>query len=269
MSAFFETYGLIVAAALLGGAGAGLLGVFVAGLRVPFLAVCAAHAALAGAVLGGLAGLPSTLSGFGGALGGALALAWVLRRRDVDPNRALGVLFSVMLGLAFLGIGVMRGSRSSALGLLWGNLLFVTPGQVAAMALVCALLGAFTIAFYRPLKVILFSRELAALMTPEGAILGALLVLGSAVITVNLHVVGGLLLYSLVLNPAIAAMAVARRYGQVLALGAVFGAASSLGGFLAAYAWDLPAGACIVLVSSLLVGAAHLARKVPTRREGN
>lgn len=259
MSGFLETYGLILVAALVGGAGAGLLGVFVAGLRVPFLAVCAAHAALAGAVLGPFVGLPSTLSGFVGALGGALALAWVLRHRNVDPNRALGVLFSVMLGLAFLGIGVMRGPRSGALGLLWGNLLFVTRSQVVVVALATLLLVAFAVVCRRSLKVVLFSRELAALLVPEGLILGALLVLGSAVITVNLHIVGGLLLYSLVLNPAVAALRAGRSYAAVLALGSAFGALSAVGGFLAAWAWDLPAGACIVLTSSALVAIVHIA----------
>jgi len=262
MSAFWQTYGLILAAAVVGGAGAGLLGVFVAGLRVPFLAVCAAHSALAGAGLGTLAGLPSTLSGFVGALVGALALAWILRHREVDANRALGVLFSVMLGLAFLGMGLMRGPRSAALALMWGNLLFVSGPQVALMAAVSLLLVVFAVVFHRSLKVILFSRELAALLVPEGLILGLLLVLGSAVITVNLHVVGGLLLYSLVLNPAVAALALSRRYATVLWLGAALGGVSAAGGFLAAYLWDLPAGACIVLTSSLLVGLAHGVRMI-------
>jgi ABC-type Mn2+/Zn2+ transport system permease subunit len=62
------------------------------------------------------------------------------------------------------------------------------------------------------------------------------------------------MLYSLISNPAVAALKVARSYGSALILGSAFGSLSALGGFLIAYWFDLPAGACIVLVSSALVG---------------
>ena len=50
-----------------------MLGFYIIGLRMPFIAVFAAHAAMAGAVFGDLAGLDHTVSGFAGALAGAAA----------------------------------------------------------------------------------------------------------------------------------------------------------------------------------------------------
>jgi len=246
----------ILAAAVLGGGSAGLLGVFLVGLRMPFLAVASAHAALAGAVLGGLAGLPPTPSGFAGALAGAGLLAFLVRHREIDPNVALGTLFSLMLGIAFLGIGLSPGPKSAALNLMWGSLLFVTPSQIALMGVLAALLLALLRIFHKELKLLLFSREVASLLIPADLVFGALVVLEAGIITINLETVGGLLLYSLICNPAVAALKVARRYGHALALAGALGAASAVGGFLAAWAMDLPVGACIVIVSSLLVLAA-------------
>ena len=105
-----------------------------------------------------------------------------------------------------------------------------------------------------PLRLLLFSRELAAVLLPERGLFLLVLVLSSAVVTVNLETVGGLMLYALIANPAVAALRLGRTYAAVLGLGAGFGAASAVAGFAVAYWLDLPVGACIVVVSSLLVG---------------
>jgi manganese/iron transport system permease protein len=254
MTAFFGIFGMILLAAVLGGGSAGLLGVFIVGLRMPFIAVFSAHAALAGAVFGVLFGFSPALCGFAGSLAGALLLAILLKNRTVDPNAAMGSLFSLMLGLAFLGIGLADGPKSPMLGLLWGSLLFVTKGQIIKMAVLSLILLIFTILFRNELKLILFSRELATLITNEWMILCLLLILSSAVITINLEIVGGMLLYSLIANPAVAALRFAGSYQSALILSTSFGALSAVGGFAAAYWFDLPVGACIVLFSSLIVG---------------
>ena len=93
------------------------------------------------------------------------------------------------------------------------------------------------------------------------AVWSGFLVLTAATLTVNFQTVGGLMIYSLISNPAAAAFQVTRGCRRTMFLSAVFGAVSGLGGFLIAAATDLPSGAVIVLVSSALVGvAAVLAR---------
>jgi manganese/iron transport system permease protein len=260
---FLSVFGMIIIAALLGGGSAGLLGVFVIGLRMPFIAVFSAHAALAGAVFGVLFGFSSSLSGFAGALVGAMLLGTLLRNRTVDPNAALGTLFSLMIGVAFLGIGLSQGSKSSMLGLMWGSLLFVTTGQIITMVILSSILVGFVILFEKELKVLLFSRELAAMMMPEWIIFSMLLILAAGIITINLEIVGGMLLYSLIANPAVAALRVARSYHAAMILSSILGALSALGGFMTAYWFDLPVGACIVLFSSLIVGISFLLVRHP------
>ncbi len=250
---FFQAFGVIMLAALLAGSSAGVLGVFVIGLKMPFLAICTAHAALAGAVLAELAGLPAGPGAFVGACVGALILAVLLHRRNIDINAALGVLFSVTIGIAFLGIGLSAGAKTEMFGLLWGSLLFVSWTHVWTMLGIATVLSLFVLLFGQQLKLMLFNRELAALMIYESVLLGALLLLASAIIAVNMEIVGGLLVFSLLSNPAIAALKLSRSFWGALLLSSVFGAASALLGFLAAYKWNLPTGACIVLTSSIIV----------------
>ena len=160
-------YLLILAAALLGGGSAGLAGCFTVALNLPFLAVCMAHAAMAGAVFAGLAGLPVGPGAFLGALAGSGLLLLLLHERDTAEGGAVGVVFSLMLGLAFLGMGLQDGPKTAALSLMWGSLLFVSPGQVARLAGVSLLLAAFVIWRRREVRVLLFSRSLAATVISE------------------------------------------------------------------------------------------------------
>lgn len=251
---FFTIYGTVITAAVIGGGLAGLGGFYVIGLRMPFLAVCMAHAAFAGAVIGQFWQIPLQISAFGGALLGSLLLILLLRSRDSDPGGLLGVVFSIMLGIAFLGIGLHSGANSQALGLMWGSILFVNSTQLVIMTAVSAVFIVFLRVFNQELKVLLFSRELASLLYAEPVIMGMLLILLSGIITVNIQTAGGILLFSLICNPAIAALQISPGFKSALLTSTGFGALSALGGFFAALIYDLPVGACIVIVSSSLVG---------------
>jgi manganese/iron transport system permease protein len=256
----------VAVAGTLAGASTGLLGVFIVGMRIPFLGVCVAHAALAGAVFGSLAGLEGQallLPALAAAVATALALGLMdTDRLRTDSGVLLSLLFSLSMGLAFLGLGlfsVLGRSDNDVRSLLWGSLMFCRWRDVALMAVGAAGLGAFLLAFGKEMRAILFSRRHAlAAGIPVLGLWAAFLMLTSVVLTVNFQTVGGLMIYSLLANPAAAAFQICRGYARTLATAAGLGAASGLGGFLAAAATNLPVGAMIVLVSAGLVGAAGL-----------
>jgi manganese/iron transport system permease protein len=254
----------VICSGALAGASTGLLGTFIVGMRIPFLGVCVAHAALAGAVFGSLCGFsgPALLLP---ALAGATAVALLLGTLDpqsarVDSNVLMGILFSLTMGLAFLGLGlfsVYGVSDNEVRSLLWGNLNFCRWRDFQIMAGAAGLEALVVAAFYKELRAILFSRvHAAAAGVHVTFVWTAFLVLTSVVLTVNFQTVGGLMIYSLLTNPAVAAFSLVRGFGRALALSTLLGLISGLGGFLLAAATDLPTGAMIVILSSLLVGLA-------------
>ena len=90
----------------------------------------------------------------------------------------------------------------------------------------------------------------------------------ASALTVNFQTVGGLMIYSLISNPAAAAFQLARGCHRAPWWSAGFGAASGLGGFLIAAVTDLPSGTVIVLVSSVLLLAAAAARRLSVATRG-
>ncbi len=250
MSALYAKW---ILTALLGGISAGVAGYVLVALRLPFLGVALAHAALAGAVVGEAAGsMPLVWGGVSALLASAL-LGPAADRAGLSVNVLSGVLFSVGLGVLFLVIGLAEGIRSDLLGYLWGSLLLVQWADVIGLFGVAALLVALVVARGPVIWMVLFDREIArASGIPADAVYYALLACIGLAITVNLQTVGGLMLYALLVNPAAAAMLHVRRPAAgAVASGAL--AVLSAGGGLAVSLWlDWPAGASIVLVSSAI-----------------
>ena len=254
----------VICCGSLAGASTGLLGVYIVGMRIPFLGVCVSHAALAGAVFGSLFGLSGPMLMWP-ALAGAVIAAFLLGSLDpqssrIDSNVLMGILFSLSMGLAFLGLGlfsVYGVSDNEVRSLLWGNLNFCRWSDFHVMALSAVLEIAIIAVFYKELRAILFSRgQTAAAGVAVTPVWTTFLILTSVVLTVNFQTVGGLMIYSLLSNPAVAAFLLVKGYGKALWLSALLGLISGLGGFLLAVATDLPVGAVIVILSSLLVAAA-------------
>ena len=251
------------------GASSGLLGTFIVGMRIPFLGVCVAHAALAGAVFGSLCGLEGQallLPALAGSILTALALGLLdPQRAHLDDNVVLSFLFSATMGLAFLGIGlhgILGRSDNDVRGLLWGSLNFCRWRDVWLMLASASALVIYITVFFKELRAILFSRvDAAAAGIRVNVVWTGLLVLIAVVLTVNFQTVGGLMIYSLISNPAAAAFQLVKGCRRVMIWSAALGAASGLGGFLISAATDLPSGAVIVLVSSAVLLAATLVRR--------
>ena len=245
-------------AAIIGGLSTGLLGVYVVGLRMPFLGVGIAHAAMAGGVLAAVVGWPMLPVAVAMSLASGGALAWHASARPrADLGISTGILLSLMMGLAFLGMGLHRGDMTPLLSLLWGSLLFVRPADVMAMAVLGVVLVAFVARWHRSLDALIFSRPLARAAGVRVSLLTtAFLLLASLIVAINLNIVGGLMIYSLLANPAAAAYEVGRSMRAVRVMSCVFGLISTLGGFWIAYLANLPVGACIVIVSTVVYGVA-------------
>ena len=112
-----------VAASVLGGAACGIIGVWVILLNIPFVGVAMSHSAFAGAVFGLLLGLNPLVCALVFCVISAFLIGPVADRGDVSVNVSIGIIFSFVLGLAFLGIGLLKGPKTEALNFLWGSIL--------------------------------------------------------------------------------------------------------------------------------------------------
>jgi len=248
-----------ILAAFLGGVACATVGVFVVLMGISFIGVCLAHAAFAGALLGLLLGFDPLLGAFIFSLGTAAIIGPLANRGELNLDTSIGVLFSLMLGLAFIFIGLMQGPKTQALGLLWGSILTVSQTDLVLLGVVAAAVVGLVVLFYKEIQAVIFNREIAlAVGIPAGAIIYGILFLTGSTITVSLSPIGGLLIFSLIINPAAAAYQLTYSLKRMFLLSAVFGVVSGWVGLMASYFLNVPSGAAIVVTSSLIFGLAAL-----------
>ena len=100
-----------ILAAFLGGIACATIGVFVVLLHMPFIGVAMSHAAFAGALCGLWLGFNPLVGSLGFSLLAAAVIGPLADRGEINPDTSLGVVFSLMLGLAFLFLGLMPDTK--------------------------------------------------------------------------------------------------------------------------------------------------------------
>ena len=267
----------VILAGVIAGASTGLLGAFIIGMRVPFIGTCISHASMAGFIYGGLLAfgsaklwpVTSTLGGVLSSVIAALSLASIREDKTrLDKNVGLAIIFCFMLGITFLGIGLNQSSRSDMLGLLWGNILFVNKTRTYVIGCLAVVLVLFLLFFQKEMKILLFSRSIAAATgVHESFVYCLFLTLSGVILAINLPLVGGLMIFSLITCPAAAAYQICKGYSSVIITSAFFGMISTLAGFLISFYLNLPTGACIVIVSVLIFVLATLYKTITGRHD--
>ncbi len=242
-----------VLASVLGGASCGIVGGGGIMLGIPFVGVAMAHAAFAGALFGLLVGIDPVLSGFIFCLLSASFIGPVADRGDFEPNLSTGIIFSIVLGLAFLFMGMIEGPQANAMRYIWGSILTVSAADTVYLLVTAVLIFLFLALFYKEILAVLYDRTTArAAGVADKAVFYLILFLCGAAVTVNLNTVGGILIFSLIISPPAAAYQLTYSFKMMHLLSAVFGVASCLAGLFFSYVFDLRSGAAIIITSGLI-----------------
>ena len=270
MIEFDYTLRVVALGAAVLGITAGGLGTFAVLRGQSLLGDAISHAALPGVVVAFLltgAKAPLALALGAGVAGwlGALAVGAVVRRSRVPLDAALGIVLAVFFGVGLVLLTFAQrqpGVNPAGLGAyLFGQAAALVAADVWLMsALGAAALGAMAL-FWKELKLLLFDPDFAASVgfpvRTLDVLLTTLLVIA---IVVGLQTVGVVLMSAILIAPAAAARQWTNKLGSVVALAALFGAASGVAGAVASAAVPrLPTGPTIVLCASAIVGVSLLA----------
>jgi manganese/iron transport system permease protein len=105
----------------------------------------------------------------------------------------------------------------------------------------------------------LFHRKLAAASgVPERIIYYMLLFLIGAVVSSNLSTVGGLLIFALLMQPGATALQLTYKLKSFFIISAAAGVAACMSGLLISYVFDLPSGASVVLMATIIFALAYI-----------
>jgi len=241
--------------AILAGFTCSMMGTFVVRMNLSSIGYLMSHAAFAGAAFGLMISIDPMLGALLFSFITALALGPISEKAKLQSNVVIGFLFSFMIALAFIFLNYVPGQAASAkaLRILWGSILSVTYNDILLLCLLSFIIVVFVVVFYKELVSIMFHRKLAEASGINTKIFYfSVLFLTGFAVALSLRIVGGLLVFALIINPTSTAYQFFFDFKKILLVSPIIGVLSCLIGYYLSLITDFPIGASIVIVSALV-----------------
>jgi zinc transport system permease protein len=221
-----------LAAGLVVGAFAPLIGTFLVQKRMSLIGDGIGHLAFAGVALGAVAGVYPLWTALAVATGGALGVERLRARRRASGDLALALFF-----YSGIALGIVLLSRE-----LNPTTVVVLLGAAVAVAI---------LSVRRALFAVVADEEWARVAgLPVTALNNLLAVTTAVAVVASMRVVGILLVAGLMVLPVASAQLLARSFRGTMALAMAIGIGSVLVGLTASRLWGLASGGMIVLVAA-------------------
>ncbi|OIV47556.1 zinc ABC transporter permease [Sodalis sp. TME1] len=226
---------------------AGPLGAFVVWRKMSYFGDTLAHASLLGVAFGLLLNINPFYAVIAVTL--ALGLVWLERFPQLAIDTLLGIMAHGSLSLGLVVVSLMQGVRIDLMAYLFGDLLAVTPQDIALVGAGVAVVLTLILWQWRALLSVTISPELAhvdGIPLPRVKLL--LMLITALTIGLAMKFVGALIITSLLIIPAAAARRCARSPEQM----ALYATLAVTGGLAFSALYDTPAGPSVVLCASML-----------------
>ena len=271
MSLFADGYAQrALVEALLVGALCGLVGVHVVLRKLSFFTMAMTHATFPGVVLAALVGVDLLLgAGLFGVLV-VLGVSWLSTRPRSDSAAAVGVVLSAGFALGVALLSAQTGFTRDLSAYLVGSIVTVQTGDLVKTALVLVAVGLTLALLGKELVFGAFDRGgLVAAGYPAGRLDLLLLLLVQLTVVSSVPAVGTIQAVALIVAPAATARLWSDRIAPTTVLAVLLGMASGVVGLAVSQAYEVAAGAAIVLAACgffvLSVVVAPVVRQVRRR----
>ena len=240
----------LIAGALLALVG-GLIGVFVITRQLSFAVHGVAELSFAGAAIFLLIGLDVVLGSIVGSITAAVIIG-TLGSRVQERNSLVAVIMPFGLGLGILALSLYPGRAANKFGLITGPNVKVDDPQVSwLIAISVSVLIAIAV-FWRPLVFASLDSSVAIARGVKVNLIGWLfMILLGLVVAAAVQIIGALLVLSLLVTPAAAALRLSSSQVWVPVMSISFAMVSVVGGILLALGGGLPISPYVTTISFL------------------
>jgi zinc/manganese transport system permease protein len=255
----------VIAGAVLGLIG-GLIGVFVMSRDMAFAVHGISELSFAGASAGLLLGVGVVQGSIIGSLVAALLIG-LLGARARERNSVTAVLMPFGLGLGILCLALYPGRSANKFGLLTGQIVAIDDPQVGWLMAIAVIVLIGLAVVWRPLTFASIDADVAAArgVPVRGLSIVFMLLLGLTV-AVSVQIVGALLVLSILVTPAAAALRVSASPIVVPLLSVAFGVTSMVGGILLALGGSVPISPYVTTISFAIYVVCRVIAGVRARR---
>ena len=182
-----------------------ILGVIISKMSLSSIGFTMSHAAFAGAAIGMFLEKNAQMAAVAFSMAVAALIGPVSDRAKMAADATLGVLFAMCMAVAIFLISYMEymGHGLSASGLLFGDVISLYREEIYALAAISLFTVAFVLIFYKEITAIMFNIKIAEAAGIRVRLVYYLLLFIIAIsVALSLNIVGGLLIFVLLVTPA-------------------------------------------------------------------
>ena len=241
----------------------GLLSTMIVTGRMSFFSDALGHSAFTGIAIGAIFGITlPTLAAVIFAVAFALLFSYVRSRSNQAADTLIGVFSSTAVALGIFVATLGGGSFTKYNKYLIGDILSVTPAEIAMLALVLLAVLIFWVLCANRLTLTAIHPQLASSRgIPVGMSQTLFIVAIAVVVTLSISSVGLLILNSLLVLPAASARNISRNLRQYHTFSVLFALIAGVGGLTISYYLGCSTGAAISLILALIFAYTFILRK--------
>jgi len=240
-----------LAASVIVGVVCAVVGCYIVLRSMAFLGDALAHSVLPGVAVAYLVGVDVLAGALVAGLLVAVVISFVSRSGAIKEDTAIGIFFAAALALGVVLISTMDRYAVDLTHILFGNVLGVSGTDLVFAAILAVVVLAAIGFLYKQLLVVSFDPILGqTLGLRTNALRTGLFLMLAATIVVSLRTVGVALVAAMLVTPPATAYLLTRRLPAMMAVSALVGVISAVGGLYASYYLDVASGGAIVLVAT-------------------
>jgi ABC-type Mn2+/Zn2+ transport system permease subunit len=261
---------IAITASILAGITCSLIGVFVVHMKLSSIGFAMSHAAFAGAALGLLITIDPLITALLFAATVALILGPISEKAQLPAEVVTGILFSTTIGLGFIFLSLIPSTAISAqaLSILWGSVFSVTIDDLILLGLLSFFMFVVLILFSKELQALMFNRKLAEASGINTSLFYFLILfLTGVTVAFSLKLVGGLLVFALIVTPASSSLQFIYDMKKAFIIAPIIGSITCLIGFMISLFINLPVGSSIVIAASIIFALSVIIS--PKRKRGS
>lgn len=231
-----------------------------------FIGDAVAHSVFPGLAIAFVCSGSLVLGGTLAGVGTAVLVALLSQNRRLKEDSIIGVLFVGAFGLGLVIISWAPGYAGSLQDFLFGSLTGIPASEVPFVLIASAVIVGVFAFFHKEVVAVSLDRESARVAGLPVMALDLLVYISVAgAVVISVQIIGNILVLALLITPAASARLLTNSLGAMIRTALVIGVLSSLCGIYLSWSLDLPAGASIVCVVTLVFIAAWIYRSCSSR----
>jgi len=210
------------------------------------------HAVVPGVSLAWLLGLPFSLGAFVAGILAAVTMGWIKKKSGLREDAVIGVVFTSWFALGLLLLSLYP-SNLNLKTIIFGNILAISDPDILQVLIISSISILVLAVKWRDLLLYCFDEAHARALGIDTRFLHFLLLaLLSATAVAALQTVGACLVVAMLVTPGATAYLLTDRFGKMLIIATLTGAACGVIGAYASYFINGSTGGCIVVLQTLV-----------------